>query len=88
MQEESVKQQEGERDISGDELKYEEGFDENEYTEELVDDFEAMITVEYGHGDDCNCLDVSEVAVLAGEECFKNFSPLQTTFLFPYRPAP
>ena len=66
VQEERVEQQEGERDIGGDELKYEEGFDENEYTEELAHDFVAMITVKYG--DERNHLDVSEVAALAREE--------------------
>ena len=47
-------------------MKYDEGFEENEYTEELVNDFVAMITVEFG--DERDCLDVSQVAALAREE--------------------
>ena len=48
VQEEQIEQQVGEQDIGGDEMKYDEGIEENEYTEELANDFVAMITVEYG----------------------------------------
>ena len=65
VQEELIEQQVGEQDVGGDELKYDEGVGESEYTEELADDFVAMITVEYEDGGDC--LDVSEVVALSFE---------------------
>ena len=68
VQEELVEEQVEQQDVGGDhdELKYDEGFGDSEYAEELAEDFVAMITVECVEDEDY--LDVSEVVALAREE--------------------
>ena len=66
QEEEIVDQQLGEQGMGGKEVKYDGDFDGGEYTEELAEDFVAMITVECV--DTHDSLDVSEMVALARDE--------------------